>query len=84
MNIKKFIKKVKTTLGLGKFEKANEKKYIKSLLKKLRLKKAATLKLLEIKRTKKEKKEINEDLEIIELHIKKGEKLLTKLKMETK
>ncbi len=82
MNITKFIKRVTSILDTDISKKNNEKKRIKSLLKKLRLKRKDIEKLLIPNITKKEKKILKEELEMINIHIKKGENILKKLKME--
>ncbi len=79
MSAKKFIQSVVGSLGLSDFEKSGKKKSIKSLLKKLNVKKVKLINSLEKKLEKKEKKELKEELEIITLQIKKGEKILEKL-----
>lgn len=80
MSIKKFINNAKESLGLDKFKKAGEKKSIKRLLKKLNSKKAILDTSTKKKLTKEEKKILKEELAIITLQIKKGEKILNKLK----
>ena len=80
MGIKNFIETVKESLGLDDFEKKNKKKSIKSLLKKLNDKKAKLAVELNNKKTsKKQKKEFEEELDIINIQIKNGEKILSKL-----
>ena len=78
MGIKKFIKKVKSTLGLNNYEVEGKKKSLKDLLKKLNRRKKLIKKSLE-NANKKEKKELNEDLDIITCQIKKGKNILHKL-----
>ena len=82
MGIKKFINSVKESLGLDEFEKAGKKKSIKRLLEKLRSRKEMLNKAPKKKLNKKEKKELEEELAIITLQIKKGEKLLDDLNSE--
>ena len=79
MNIVKFIDSVKESLGLDEFEKSGKKKSITSLLKKLNTRKEKIGKSLEKELGKKAKKELKEELDIITLQIKKGEKILDKL-----
>ena len=79
MGIKKFINNVKESLGLDEFEKAGKKKSIKRLLEKLRARKEILNKVPKKKLNKKEKKELKEELMIITLQIKKGEKILDEL-----
>ncbi|CAA6824054.1 MAG: Unknown protein [uncultured Sulfurovum sp.] len=75
MGIKKFIKKVQSTLGLDDYETEGKKKSLKDLIKKLNARKKRLNKLLEKANTK-EKKELLEELEIITFQIKKGKKIL--------
>ncbi len=79
MGIKKFINKAKGFLGLDEFEKSSKRKSIKALLKKLKEKKDKLTKELDKKLDKKVLKEKKEELEIISIHIKKGEKILEDL-----
>lgn len=79
MGIGKFIQSVKESLGLESFEKTTKKKSVKNLLKKLNDKKDIIDKSLTSKPEKKVKKELEEELSIITLQIKKGEKILKKL-----
>jgi len=79
MGIKKFIASAKESLGLDRLKISGKKKSLKSLLKKLHIKKVKIEKSLKEKLEKKELKELKEELEIISLQIKKGNKLLDKL-----
>ena len=79
MGIKKFIESVKESLVLDEFEKLGKKKSIKRLLEKLRSRKDILDKVPKKKLDKKEKKELKEELAIISLQIKKGEKILDEL-----
>lgn len=79
MSIKKFIKKVKSLLDLDNYSVENKKKALKDLLKKLRKRKNSIKISLKTSLDKKEKKNLNEELEIISLHIKKGKKILKDL-----
>ena len=79
MSIKKFIESVKESLNLDEFEKTGKKKSIKRLLEKLRSRKEILDKVSKKKLNKKEKKELNEELSIITLQIKKGKKILDEL-----
>ncbi len=79
MGIKKFIESVKESLRLDEFEKLGKKKSIKRLLEKLRSRKDILDKVPKKKLDKKEKKELKEELAIISLQIKKGEKILEQL-----
>ena len=75
----KFIENVKVSLGLDEFEKSSKKKSIKSLLKKLNSRKEKIIISLKSKLNEKAKKELEEELDIISLQIKKGDKILQKL-----
>ena len=76
MGIKKFIKKVKSTLGLIDYEVEDKKKALKDLLKKLNVRKKSINTSLKSEIKKKEKKELEEEIEIIKCQIKKGKKIL--------
>jgi len=76
MGIKKFIKKVQSTLGLNDYEVESKKKALKDLLKKLNGRKKSINKSLESDIKKKEKKEKEAELEIVTCQIKKGKKIL--------
>ena len=88
MGIKKFIDSVKEFLGLDSCinpidkstcEKSAKKKLIKKLLNNLKKEQKKVNKSLEKNRlTKKEKRELKEELRIISLLIKKGEKIIDK------
>ena len=82
MGIKKFINGVKESLGLDEFENTGKKKSIKRLLEKLKSRKEILNKVPKKKLDKKEKKELKEELTIITLQIKKGEKILDELNSE--
>lgn len=75
MGIKKFIKKVKSTLGLDDYEIEGKKKSLKDLLKKLNARKKSIRKSL-VTADKEKKKELNEELDIVTCQIKKGKKIL--------
>lgn len=79
MSIKKFIASVIESLKLDGFEKTGKKKSIKRLLEKLGSRKKILLQTPKKKLAKKEKKALKEELAIITLQIKKGEKLLDEL-----
>jgi sortase (surface protein transpeptidase) len=82
MGFKKFIKKVKHTLGLNDYAVEGKKKSLKDLLKKLNKRKRSINKALKNPLDKKEKKELKEELEIVSLQIKKGKKILHELYAE--
>lgn len=79
MSIKKFIESVRNSLNLDGFEEKGKKKSIKRLLEKLELRKKILNNTAKKNLTKKEKKELKEELAIITLQIKKGNKLLDEL-----
>ena len=79
MSVKKFIAEAKAYLGLDNFKKSGKKKSIKRLLEKLKVRKEILDKIPKKKLDKKEKKELKEELAIITLQIKKGEKILDAL-----
>ncbi len=79
MGVEKFITKVKEYLGLDSFGDLSKKKEIKNLLIKLREKKKEIKRLLKENPSKKIKRELEEEYEIILVQIKKGDKLLEKL-----
>ena len=74
MNIKKFIKKVQNSLGLGDYKVEGKKKAVKELLKKLLERKREVKKTLEKASDKKNRKDLQEELEIVSLEIKKAKK----------
>ena len=82
MSLEKFIENVKASLSLDAFEKKGKKKSLKQLLEKLRSRKEILNKVPKKKLNKKEKKAYQEELAIISLQIKKGEKLLEELETE--
>ncbi len=84
MGISKFINSVKESLGLDDFKKSSKKKSVKNLLKKLNIRKEIITKSLEKKKDKKEIKGLHEELKIISLQLKKGDKILQKLTTATK
>ena len=84
MNIKKFIESVKASLNIETFEKIGKKKSVKRLLEKLRSRKEILNNIPKKRLSKKEKKELKEELTIISLQIKKGEKILDKLNSKEK
>jgi len=79
MKVKKFINRVKDFLGLDDFEKANKKKSVKNLLHKLKVRRKQLSKFLKKQSQKKRRKEIQEELDIVSLQIKKGRVILKKL-----
>lgn len=79
MGVKKFIKGVKKFLNLGDLEVEGKKKSVKELLKQLNKRKRGIKKQFDSNIDKKEKKELNEELEILTIEIKKGKAILYKL-----
>lgn len=82
MSLKHFIKNTKSTLGLKDFKKENKKKSLNALLKTLKSRKKTMTNALELSLRKKERKEFQEEIDILSLHIRKGEKLLYGLNNE--
>ena len=82
MGIKKFITTVTESLGLDVSETTKKKKALKILIKKLGAKKRELKKSLKITVSKKERKELEEEYEIVSIQLKKGVKILQKLKQE--
>ena len=82
MGIKKFINTVTKSLGLDVSETTKKKKALKILIKKLGAKKRELKKSLKITVSKKERKELEEEYEIVSIQLKKGVKILQKLKQE--
>ena len=83
MSVKKFIADVKEYLGLDDFKKSGKKKSIKRLLEKLKSRKEILDKVPKKKLNKPEKQDLKEELAIITLQIKKGEKILDELKSKS-
>jgi len=79
VGIKKFINNVIESLGLDEFENTGKKKSVKRLLGKLKAKKEILENTPRKKLDKKAKKELKEELAIITVQIKKGEKILDRL-----
>lgn len=76
MKVKSFIEKIKAYLDLHKFEKKGKKKSVAILLEKLKSKHSEISQKLKENR---DQKELQEELDIISIHIKKAEKILEKL-----
>lgn len=79
MGVKKFIKSIKKFLNLGELEVEGKKKSLKLLLKQLNNRKRTVKKQFDSNEDKKEKKELNEELDILTVEIKKGKAILYKL-----
>ena len=83
MDIKKSLKSITKFLNIDEIKKNNKKKLIKKVL--LKLEKRKEKLLQNIKKTSTKKiKDLNEELAIIESHIKKGNKILDKISKKTK
>ena len=82
MGIKKFITTVTESLGLDVSETTKKKKALKILIKKLGAKKRELKKSLKITVSKQERKELEEEYKIVSIQLKKGVKILQKLKLE--
>ncbi len=82
MGIKAFIQDVKEFLDLDDFSETKKKKAIKKLLKKLEKRKDLVKQRLAVALNDEEKAEIQEELKIIKYQIKKGNKLLEKLRKD--
>ncbi len=79
MKIKKFLDKVKDFLKLDNFQKSNKKKSVENFVKKLKIKKKQLSKAIKKELLKKKRKDIQEELDIVFLQIKKGKAILKKL-----
>jgi hypothetical protein len=79
MKIKKFIKSVAHFLGLGDYKIEGKKKALKDLIKKLNKRKREMKKKIKETPVKKDKKELEEELEIVSLELKKAKSVLYKL-----
>ena len=84
MGINKFIKSVIGALNLKDFELKSKKKSLKTLLCKLKKHRVKILKELKKEKSKKEILELNEELELISVHIKNGKERLNALKKPAK
>ncbi len=79
MGFKKILKDAMNFLDLDNFSVEGKKKTIKNLLTKLENRKKSIKKELHKAKSKKEKKHLEEDLELVSLQIKKSKKYLDKL-----
>jgi len=80
MSVKKFIKKVFKSLNMKSFEFNGKKKSLKILLKKLKKRRVKILKMLKTERKQKIKDELQEECDLITIHIKNGKKKFNELK----
>lgn len=80
MNVKKFIKKVFNSLDLKPFEYNGKKKSLKILLNKLKKRRVKILKLLKTEKKQKILDELQEECDLINMHIKNGKKKFNELK----
>jgi hypothetical protein len=79
MGFKNFIAKTVAFLSIDNFVMSGKKKSIKNLLSKLKKRRLSIYKLLHEEVDEKRYIELQEELDIISLQIKKGKKLLNKL-----
>jgi len=77
MTIEKFIEQVKDFLGLNNKNNGTDNERLKTLLDKLKENKKKIKDELKTNPPKKRKRELEEELEIVKVHIKKGLKLLS-------
>ncbi len=82
MGIKQFIQDVQAFLDIDDFSELKKKKALKKLLKQLDNRKDEVKNLLANELDDTERKEAQEELELIKYQIKKGKKLLAKLKKD--
>ena len=79
MGVKKFIKSVLSSLEIKKFELNGKKKSLKILLNKLKKRKVKILKKLKVEQNDKKKEALEEECDLINIHIKNGLKKLKEL-----
>ena len=79
MGAKKFITKVTEFLGIEVMESTKKKKTLKTLIKNLEKKQNQIHKSLNKKINKKRKKLLEEEAQIVSIHLKKGRKILHEL-----
>lgn len=79
MGAKKFITKLTEFLGLEVMESTKKKKTLKKIIRNLENKKIQIHKSLDKKINKKRRKLLEEEYEIVSIHLKKGKKLLHEL-----
>jgi len=79
MGIKKFIKSVVSFLKIENFATSSKKKSMKNLLKKLKDRRLKIYKSLKMEEEESKKVQLQEELDIISMQIKKGKKILNKL-----
>ena len=82
MGIKKFINTVQKSLNIEVKNSTKKKKALKVLIKKISSKKSGLKKELKQKLEKTQRKELQEEYEIVCIQLKKGTKLLKKLNEE--
>lgn len=76
MGIQNFVKSIKSSLVLKDSKNEDKKKSLKILIEKLQHRQKSMMKSLE---SSQENKELKEELQIVSLQIKKGNRLLTNL-----
>ena len=83
MGVKKFIKKVFKSLNMKSFEFNGKKKSLKTLLSKLKKRRVKILKMLKTEKKQKIKDELQEECDLINIHIKNGKKKFNELKKKS-
>lgn len=79
MGIKNFVKNVVQLLGLHHFVVSGKKKSVKNLLKKLKKRRLLIYRSFQEEKDPNKINELQEELDIVTLQIRKGKKLLNKL-----
>lgn len=82
MGIKKFIKSVTDYLGLDKLEEMGKKKSLKNILSKLKTRRVKILNSIKNREDESKYDELQEELDIVNLQIKKGKQILNKLQKQ--
>jgi seryl-tRNA synthetase len=80
MSVKKFLKKVFKSLNMDSFEFNGKKKSLKTLLNKLKKRRVKILKQLKTEKKKKIVDELQEECDLLNMHIKNGKKKFNELK----
>ena len=78
MGMRKFIQNVMKYLNIDEMKESGKKKSIKNLLKKLKKLRVKIYKDIKIETDEKRRLELEEELNIVSLQIKKGKKILNK------
>ncbi|NCO01371.1 MAG: hypothetical protein GW906_06050 [Epsilonproteobacteria bacterium] len=82
MGIKKFIKSVTDYLGLDKLEEMGKKKSLKNILSKLKTRRVKILNSIKNREDESKCDELQEELDIVNLQLKKGKQILNKLQKQ--